>query len=137
MLAKPIPAVLVYCDNTSVLLKVNSRKDNQKSLRHIRRRLDSCRHVRETGVITVDYIESERNLADPFTKGLAQKPICRRFETRGVPGPTSKLSPRAPAQMGRLEAEREGGRAAGGRQAWEVEPAAFVLAPRPGRVRLQ
>jgi hypothetical protein len=56
----------------------------------------------------------------------------------GVPGPTSKSSPHAPAQMGRREAEREGGReAAGGRQAWEVEPAAFVLAPRPGRVRLQ
>jgi hypothetical protein len=34
---------------------------------------------------------------------------CRRFETRGVPGPTSKLSPRAPAQMGRRETEREGG----------------------------
>jgi hypothetical protein len=43
---------------------------------------------------------------------------CRCFETRGVPGPTSKSSPRAPAQMGRREAEREGGReAAGGRQA--------------------
>jgi hypothetical protein len=62
---------------------------------------------------------------------------CRCFGTRGVPGPTSELSPRALAQMGRREAEREGGRAAGGRQAWEVEPAAFVLAPRPGRVRLQ
>jgi hypothetical protein len=35
----------------------------------------------------------------------------------GVPGPTSKLSPRAPAQMGRRETEREGGREAGGRQA--------------------
>jgi hypothetical protein len=63
---------------------------------------------------------------------------CRCFETRGVPGPTSKSSSRAPAQMGRREAEREGGRrAAGGRQAWEVELATFVLAPRPGRVRLQ
>jgi hypothetical protein len=62
---------------------------------------------------------------------------CRHFETRGVPGPTSKLSPRAPAQMGRREAKREGGRAAGGRQAWEVEPATFVLALRPGRVHLQ
>jgi hypothetical protein len=30
--------------------------------------------------------------------------------TRGVPGPTSKLSPRAPAQMGRRETEREGGK---------------------------
>jgi hypothetical protein len=28
----------------------------------------------------------------------------------GVPGPTSKLSPRAPAQMGRRETEREGGK---------------------------
>jgi hypothetical protein len=62
---------------------------------------------------------------------------CRRFETWGVPGPTSKLSPHALAQMGQREAEREGGRAAGGSQAWEVEPAAFVLASRPGRVRLQ
>ncbi|WVZ84197.1 hypothetical protein U9M48_031252 [Paspalum notatum var. saurae] len=75
MIAKPIPAVLVYCDNTSVLQKVNSRKDNLKSSRHIRRRLNSCRHARETGVITLDYIKSERNLADPLTKGLAQKSI--------------------------------------------------------------
>jgi hypothetical protein len=32
------------------------------------------------------------------------------FRNLGVPGPTSELSPRAPAQMGRREAEREGGR---------------------------
>jgi hypothetical protein len=62
---------------------------------------------------------------------------CRRFETRGVPGPTSKLSPRAPAQMGRRETEREGGRQpeGDGRERWN--PAAFVFVPRPGRVRLQ
>jgi hypothetical protein len=35
---------------------------------------------------------------------------CRRFEIGGVPGPTSEMSPRAPAQMGRREAEREGGK---------------------------
>jgi hypothetical protein len=28
----------------------------------------------------------------------------------GVPKPTSEMSPRAPAQMGRREAEREGGK---------------------------
>jgi hypothetical protein len=32
------------------------------------------------------------------------------FRTRGVPGSTSKLSPRAPAQMGWRETEREGGK---------------------------
>jgi hypothetical protein len=35
------------------------------------------------------------------------------FRPQGVPGPTSKLSPRAPAQMGRRETEREGGKASG------------------------
>jgi hypothetical protein len=32
------------------------------------------------------------------------------FRDRGVPGPTSEMSPRAPAQMGRRETEREGGK---------------------------
>jgi hypothetical protein len=35
---------------------------------------------------------------------------CRRFETGGVPKPTSEMSPCAPAKMGRREAEREGGK---------------------------
>jgi hypothetical protein len=42
--------------------------------------------------------------------------------TPGVPGPTSKLSPRVPAQMGRRETEHEGGK----KQA-KGKPAAFVL----------
>jgi hypothetical protein len=62
---------------------------------------------------------------------------CRRFDTRGVLGPTSKLSSRAPAQMGRRETEREGGRKpkGDGRERWN--PAAFVFVSRLGRVRLQ
>jgi hypothetical protein len=34
---------------------------------------------------------------------------CRRFDPGGVPGPTSKLSPHVPAQMGRRETEHKGG----------------------------
>jgi hypothetical protein len=44
------------------------------------------------------------------------------FRPRGVPGPTSKLSPRVPTQMGRRETEHEGGR----KQA-KGNLAAFVL----------
>jgi hypothetical protein len=33
---------------------------------------------------------------------------CRRFDPGGVPGPTSKLSLRVPAQMGRCEMEHKG-----------------------------
>jgi hypothetical protein len=52
----------------------------------------------------------------------------------GSLGRRVRMSPRAPAQMGQHEAEREGGerrRERGG------NPAAFVFVPRPGRVRLQ
>jgi hypothetical protein len=56
--------------------------------------------------------------------------LVSAFRDGGVPGPTSKLSPRAPAQMGR----REGG---GSRRERGGNPAAFVFVPRPGRVRLQ
>jgi hypothetical protein len=55
----------------------------------------------------------------------------------GVPGPTSKLSPRAPAQMGRRETEREGGKKPEGDRRTKGKPAAFAFVPRPGRVRLQ
>ena len=59
------------------------------------------------------------------------------FRDRGVPKPTSKMSPRAPAQMGQREAEREGGRkVAGDGRERGGNPAAFVFVPRPGRVVL-
>jgi hypothetical protein len=48
--------------------------------------------------------------------------LMSAFRPRGVPGPTSKLSSRVPAQMGRREAEHEGGK----RQA-KGKPATFVL----------
>jgi hypothetical protein len=57
------------------------------------------------------------------------------FRPRGVPGPTSRLSSRAPAQMGRRETEREGGNQR--ETGVKGKPAAFVFVPRPGRVRLQ
>jgi hypothetical protein len=47
---------------------------------------------------------------------------CRRFDPGGVPGPTSELSPRVPAQMGRREMEHKGGK----KQA-KGKPAASVL----------
>jgi hypothetical protein len=59
-------------------------------------------------------------------------PACRRFDPRGVPGPTSKLSSRVPAQMGRRETEHEGGKKTG-----KGETRDLHVALRPGRVRLQ
>jgi hypothetical protein len=43
------------------------------------------------------------------------------FRDRGVPGPTSEMSLRAPAQMGRRETEREGGKKGQPEREREVE----------------
>ena len=72
---KPIPAILMYCDNQTVIIKVTSAKDNMKSSRHVKRRLKFVRKLRNSGVIVVDYIKIAKNMADPFTKGLSRNVI--------------------------------------------------------------
>ena len=72
---KPIPAIPMNCDNQTVIVKVNSSKDNMKSSRHVKRRLKTVRKMRNSGVIALDYIHTSRNLADPFTKGLSRNVI--------------------------------------------------------------
>jgi hypothetical protein len=63
------------CDNQTIITKVNSAKDNAKSTRHVKRRLKTVRKLRNFGVIIVYYIQTDKNLADPFTKGPSQNVI--------------------------------------------------------------
>ena len=72
---KPIPTIFMYCDNQTVIIKVNSSKDNMKSTRHVKRRLKSIRKLRNFGVIALDYVHTSKNLADQFTKGLSRNVI--------------------------------------------------------------
>jgi hypothetical protein len=73
---KPIPAISMNCDNQTVIVKVNSSKDNMKSTRHVKkRRLKSVRKLRNSGVIALDYVNTSKNLADQFTKGLSRNVI--------------------------------------------------------------
>jgi hypothetical protein len=72
---KPLPAILMNCDNQTVIVKVDSSKDNMKSSGHIKRRLKSVRKMRNSRVITLDYIHTEKNLTDLFTKGLSRNVI--------------------------------------------------------------
>jgi hypothetical protein len=68
---KMISVIPMNCDNQTVIVKVNSSKDNMKSSRHVKRRLKSIRKLRKTGVIALDYIHTSKNLANQFTKGLS------------------------------------------------------------------
>jgi hypothetical protein len=75
MVEKSIPAILMNCDNETVIIKVNNSKDNMKSSRHVKRRLKSVRKLRSSGVIVLDYISTAKNLANQFTKGLSRSVI--------------------------------------------------------------
>nr|ABF94958.1 retrotransposon protein, putative, Ty1-copia subclass [Oryza sativa Japonica Group] len=81
---KPVPAILMNCDNQTVIIKVNSSKDNMKSSKHIKRRLKSVRKQKNSGVIALDYVQTARNLADQFTKGLPRNVIDSASREMGL-----------------------------------------------------
>ena len=67
---KPIPPILIHCDSTVAIGRVKNRYYNGKS-KPIRRKHSTVQSYLSGGIITVDYIKSNDNLADPFTKTLA------------------------------------------------------------------
>jgi hypothetical protein len=84
LVAKPVPAILLHCDNQSVITIVGNAKENAKFSRHVKRRIKSVRHLRNTGEIVVEYINTTRNLANPFTKGLACAVIDKASREMGL-----------------------------------------------------
>jgi hypothetical protein len=84
MVEKPIPIILMNCDNQTVIIKVKSSKDNMKSSSHVKRRLKSVRKMINSIVIALDYINTSMNLADPFTKGLSRNMIDYASKEMGM-----------------------------------------------------
>ena len=91
LVEKPIPAILMNCDNQTVIVKIKSYKDNLKSSSHVKRRLKSVRKLKNFGVIVLDYIQTSKNLADPFTKGLSRNVIDSASREMGL-RPTDELT---------------------------------------------
>jgi hypothetical protein len=77
--------------------------------------------------------DAARGLAMRSTTPVCISP-CRRFETGGSLGRRVKMSPRAPAQMGRREMEREGGKTGSRseRERWKSRGLRVRPAPRSG-----
>lgn len=78
---KPVSAICVYCDNMAAITRAKNQIYNGKS-RHIRRRPKSIRDLLKNGVISIDYIKSNENIADPLTKGLNREQVL--FTSRGM-----------------------------------------------------
>jgi hypothetical protein len=75
IIEKPLLAILMNYNNQMVIVKVDSSKDYMNPSRHIKRWLKSVSKMRNSGVITLDYIHTEKNLVDPFIKGLSRNMI--------------------------------------------------------------
>ena len=66
---KPVPAIIIHSDSQSAMGRAQNAMYNGKS-RHIRRRHNTVRQLISTGIITIDYVKSKENIANPLTKGL-------------------------------------------------------------------
>jgi hypothetical protein len=81
---KPILTISMTCDNQSMIIKVNSSKDNMKSTRHVKRRPKSVRKLRNSKVIALDYVHTSKNLVDQFSKGLPRNVIDSASSEMGL-----------------------------------------------------
>jgi hypothetical protein len=84
MVDKPVTTILLHCDNQSMITIVGNAKENAKFSRHVKRRIKSVKHLRNTEEIVVEYINTARNLVDPFTKGLAHAVIDEASREMGL-----------------------------------------------------
>ena len=80
---RPTSAVLIHCDSTAAISRVQNRYYNGKS-RHIRRKHSTIRQYLSIGAVRVDYVQSSRNLTDPLTKGLTCEKVWDTSKGMGL-----------------------------------------------------
>ena len=80
---KPVPPICIHCDSQSAIGRAQSKMYNGKS-RHIRRRHNTVKQLLTNGVISIDYVKSKDNIADPLTKGLTREQVCKSSRGMGL-----------------------------------------------------
>ena len=81
--SKPVPAICIHCDSQSAIGRAQNHMYNGKS-RHIRRRHNTVRQLLSNGIISIDYIKSKENIADPLTKGLTKELVYSSSKGMGL-----------------------------------------------------
>ena len=79
---KSVPPIYIHCNSQSTISRAQNSMYNSKS-RHIRRRHNTIRQLLSTGVISVDYVKSKDNIADPLTKGLNRELVEKSSKGMG------------------------------------------------------
>ncbi|KAK4400300.1 Retrovirus-related Pol polyprotein from transposon RE1 [Sesamum angolense] len=75
--------VSLHCDSQAAIGIANNYAYNSKR-RHIRLRHSAVKELLKNGIISMDYVRFERNLADPLTKGLTRRIILETSRAMGL-----------------------------------------------------
>src|SRR3954462_14926404 len=79
----PMPVVLIHCDSTAIIAKIENRYYNGKR-RQIRRKHNTIRDCISKGAVRVDHVRTYENLAYPLTKGLAREKVYNTSYKMGL-----------------------------------------------------
>jgi hypothetical protein len=77
---KPIAPISIHCDSAATLAKAYSQMYN----RHLGVRHSMIRELIMNGVISIEFVRSQQNLADHLTKGLARDLVNKSAEGMGL-----------------------------------------------------
>ncbi|KAL2230421.1 UNVERIFIED_CONTAM: hypothetical protein Sindi_1636500 [Sesamum indicum] len=75
--------VSLHCDSRAAIRIIKNHVYNGKR-RHIRIRHGAVKELLKNGIISLDYVRSERNLADPLMKGLTKRNIFESSRAMGL-----------------------------------------------------
>nr|GEX16390.1 zinc finger, CCHC-type [Tanacetum cinerariifolium] len=80
---KPIAPISIRCDSAATLAKAYSQMYNGKS-KHLGVRHSMIRELIMNGVVSIEFVRSQQNLADHLTKGLARDLVIKSAEWMGL-----------------------------------------------------
>ncbi|GKD55281.1 zinc finger, CCHC-type containing protein [Tanacetum coccineum] len=81
--SKPIAPISILCDSAATLAKAYSQMYNGKS-RHLGVRHSMIRELIMNGVVSIEFVRSQQNLASHLTKGLARELVLKSAEGMGL-----------------------------------------------------
>ncbi|GKD09655.1 hypothetical protein Tco_1189340, partial [Tanacetum coccineum] len=80
---KLIALISIHCDSAATLAKADSQIYNGKS-RHLGVRHSMIRKLIINGVISIEFVRSQHNLADQLTKGLTRDLVVKSVIGMGL-----------------------------------------------------
>ena len=75
--------ISIHCDSQSALARAYNSVYNGKS-RHISLRHEYVRQLIQGGIISISYVKTSENLADPFTKPLVRRLVSSTSKGMGL-----------------------------------------------------